>query len=177
MQAIRLEIKLGGPEKDEVDVASLAKVVVEWPAAPPVAVKWYESEGDGAPESGVGTDGGGTGGEKKAKKVQNLFQFYFIFHFHSHLWSHVVVVVVVVFFRRRKKNLGSEYGPIHRTGDRRADVHRAGETAKVFTPFRVKSLCSRKNCNGNRKPKQVSVARARAHRGTEQLPACGHQSR
>ena len=69
LQTIRLEIKLGGPEKYEVDVAALAKATGQRPATPPaVAVKQYESEsdGEGAPESGVGTDG-----EKRGKKVRN----------------------------------------------------------------------------------------------------------
>ncbi|KAH9957630.1 hypothetical protein BGW80DRAFT_1465712 [Lactifluus volemus] len=72
MQTIRLEIKLGGPEKYEVDVASLAKATGQRHATPPAAVKQYESEsegeGEGAPESGMGSDGGGAGGEKKSKK-------------------------------------------------------------------------------------------------------------
>ncbi|KAH9060666.1 hypothetical protein EDB87DRAFT_1821968 [Lactarius vividus] len=79
LQTIRLEIKLGGPDNYEVDVAALAKATGQRPATPPPAVKQYESEsdgdGDGAPESGVGTDGGG---EKRGKK-------------------------------KKKKNLGSEY--------------------------------------------------------------------
>ena len=70
LQTIRLEIKLGGPENYEVDVAALAKATGQRPATPPPAVKQYESEsdGDGAPESGVGTDGGG---EKRGKKVRS----------------------------------------------------------------------------------------------------------
>ena len=69
MQTIRLEIKLGGPDNYEVDVASLAKATGQRPATPPLAAKRYESEsdGEGAPESGAGTDGGG---EKKTKKVR-----------------------------------------------------------------------------------------------------------
>jgi hypothetical protein len=88
MQTIRLEIKLGGPEKYEVDVASLAKATGQRHATPPAAVKRYESEseGEGAPESGMGTDGGGAEGEQKAKKVRNLLRF----SFHPHLRSHVV---------------------------------------------------------------------------------------
>ena len=68
LQTIRLEIKLGGPENYEVDVAALAKATGQRPTTPPPAVKQYESEseGEGAPESGVGTDGGG---EKRGKKV------------------------------------------------------------------------------------------------------------
>jgi hypothetical protein len=68
LQTIRLEIKLGGPENYEVDVAALAKATGQRPATPPAAaVKPYESEseGEGAPESGVGTDG-----EKRGKKVR-----------------------------------------------------------------------------------------------------------
>ena len=70
LQTIRLEIKLGGPENYEVDVAALSKATGQRPATPPPAVKQYESEsdGEGAPESGAGTDGGG--GEKKGKKVR-----------------------------------------------------------------------------------------------------------
>jgi hypothetical protein len=75
MQTIRLEIKLGGPENYEVDVATLAKATGQRPATPPPAVKRYESEsdGEGAPESGMGTDGGG---EKKAKKVRSAYMRY-----------------------------------------------------------------------------------------------------
>ncbi|KAI9455374.1 hypothetical protein F5148DRAFT_1226108 [Russula earlei] len=79
LQTIRLEIKLGGPDNYEVDVAALSKATGQRPATPPpAAVKRYDSEsdGEGAPESGMGTDGGG--GEKKPKK-------------------------------KKKKNLGSEY--------------------------------------------------------------------
>ena len=69
LQTIRLEIKLGGPDKYEVDVAALAKATGQRPATPPAAAvaKQYESEsdGEGAPESGVGTDG-----EKRGKKVR-----------------------------------------------------------------------------------------------------------
>jgi hypothetical protein len=69
LQTIRLEIKLGGPDNYEVDVAALAKATGQRPATPPAAVKRYESEsdGEGAPESGMGTDGGG---EKKGVKVR-----------------------------------------------------------------------------------------------------------
>jgi len=69
LQTIRLEIKLGGPDNYEVDVAALAKATGQRPATPPAAVKRYESEsdGEGAPESGVGTDGGE---EKKGRKVR-----------------------------------------------------------------------------------------------------------
>ena len=74
LQTIRLEIKLGGPENYEVDVAALAKATGQRPASPPAAAgaaapKRYESEsdGEGAPESGMGTDGDG---EKKTKKVR-----------------------------------------------------------------------------------------------------------
>jgi hypothetical protein len=69
LQTIRLEIKLGGPDHYEVDVAALAKATGQRPATPPAAVKRYESEsdGEGAPESGVGTDGDG---EKKGRKVR-----------------------------------------------------------------------------------------------------------
>jgi hypothetical protein len=71
LQTIRLDIKLGGPENYEVDVAKLAKETGQRPATPPpAAVKpsqyESESEGEGAPESGVGTDG-----EKRGKKVRN----------------------------------------------------------------------------------------------------------
>jgi len=67
LQTIRLEIKLGGPDNYEVDMAALAKATGQRTATPPPAVKRYESDSDGeaAPESGMGTDGGG---EKKAKK-------------------------------------------------------------------------------------------------------------
>jgi hypothetical protein len=74
LQTIRLEIKLGGPDNYEVDVAALAKATGQRPATPPAAaVKPYESEseGEGAPESGVGTDGGG---EKRSKKVRSAVQ-------------------------------------------------------------------------------------------------------
>ena len=66
LQTIRLEIKLGGPDNYEVNVAALAKETGQRPASPPAAVKPYESEseGEGALESGMGTDGGG---EKKRK--------------------------------------------------------------------------------------------------------------
>jgi hypothetical protein len=69
MQTIRLEIKLGGPENYAVDMAALAKETGQRPASPPAAAKPYESEsdGEGAPESGMGTDGGG---EKKGRKVR-----------------------------------------------------------------------------------------------------------
>ena len=69
LKTIRLEIKLGGPDNYEVDVAALAKATGQRPATPPPVAKRYESEsdGEGARESGVGTDGGG---EKKAKKVR-----------------------------------------------------------------------------------------------------------
>jgi len=69
LQTIRLEIQLGGPDNYEVDVAALAKATGQRPATPPTAVKPYESEseGEGARDSGMGTDGGG---EKKAKKVR-----------------------------------------------------------------------------------------------------------
>ena len=71
LQTIRLDIKLGGPENYEVDVAKLAKETGQRPATPPpAAVKpsqyESESEGEGAQESGVGTDG-----EKRGKKVRN----------------------------------------------------------------------------------------------------------
>jgi len=71
LQTIRLEIKLGGPDNYEVDVAALAKATGQRPATPPAAVKRYESEsdGEGAPESGVGTDGGE---EKKGRKVRKM---------------------------------------------------------------------------------------------------------
>lgn len=71
LQTIRLDIKLGGPDNYEVDVAALAKATGQRPATPPQAVKRYESEsdGEGAPESGVGTDGGG---EKKGGKVRKM---------------------------------------------------------------------------------------------------------
>jgi hypothetical protein len=72
LQTIRLEIKLGGPENYEVDVSALAKATGQRPATPtPPAVKQHyesESDGEGAPESGAGTDGGG---EKKGKKVRS----------------------------------------------------------------------------------------------------------
>jgi len=69
LQTIRLDIKLGGPDNYEVDVAALAKATGQRPATPPPAVKRYESEsdGEGARESGMGTDGGG---ENKSKKVR-----------------------------------------------------------------------------------------------------------
>jgi hypothetical protein len=69
LQTIRLDIKLGGPDNYEVDVAALAKATGQRPATPPPAVKRYESEseGEGARESGIGSDGGG---EKKSKKVR-----------------------------------------------------------------------------------------------------------
>jgi len=69
LQTIRLDIKLGGPDNYEVDVAALAKATGQRPATPPPAVKRYESEsdGEGARESGMGSDGGG---EKKSKKVR-----------------------------------------------------------------------------------------------------------
>jgi hypothetical protein len=68
LQTVRLDIQLGGPDNYEVDVAALAKATGQRAATPPTAVKPYESEsdGEGARESGVGTDGGG---EKKSKKV------------------------------------------------------------------------------------------------------------
>ena len=70
LQTIRLEIQLGGPDNYEVDVAALAKATGQRPATPPTTVKRYESEsdGEGARESGMGTDGGG---DKKVKKVRN----------------------------------------------------------------------------------------------------------
>ncbi|KAF8498185.1 hypothetical protein F5888DRAFT_1803108 [Russula emetica] len=78
LQTIRLEIQLGGPDNYEVDVAALAKATGQRPATPPPAVKRYESEsdGEGAPESGMGTDGGG---EKKGrkKKKKNLGSEYY----------------------------------------------------------------------------------------------------
>jgi hypothetical protein len=71
LQTIRLEIKLGGPDNYEVDVAALAKATGQRATTPPPVVKQYESEsdgeGEGARESGVNTDGDG---EKKAKKVR-----------------------------------------------------------------------------------------------------------
>jgi hypothetical protein len=76
LQTIRLEIKLGGPDNYEVDMAALAKATGQRTATPPPAVnvnvKRYESDsdGEGAPESGMGTDGGG---EKKAKKVRDAY--------------------------------------------------------------------------------------------------------
>lgn len=68
LQTIRLDIKLGGPDNYEVDVAALAKATGQRPATPPPAVKRYESEsdGEGARESGMGSDGG----DKKSKKVR-----------------------------------------------------------------------------------------------------------
>jgi hypothetical protein len=71
LQTIRLDIKLGGPDNYEVDVASLAKATGQRPVTPPPAVKRYESEsdGEGAPESGMGSDGGG---EKKGRKVRKM---------------------------------------------------------------------------------------------------------
>jgi hypothetical protein len=71
LQTIRLDIKLGGPDNYEVDMAALAKATGQRPATPPPAVKRYESEsdGEGAPESGAGTDGGG---EKKGRKVRKM---------------------------------------------------------------------------------------------------------
>ncbi|KAN0136638.1 hypothetical protein V8E53_005685 [Lactarius tabidus] len=80
LQTIRLEIKLGGPDNYEVDVAALAKATGQRPATPPAAaVKPYESEseGEGAPESGVGTDGGGEKRSKKQKKKKNLGSEYY----------------------------------------------------------------------------------------------------
>src|SRR6266404_2845182 len=47
LKTIRLEIKLGGPENYEVDVAALAKATGQRTATPPPAVKQYESESDG----------------------------------------------------------------------------------------------------------------------------------
>jgi hypothetical protein len=69
LQTIRLDIQLGGPDNYEVDISALAKATGQRPATPPPAVKRYESEsdGEGAPESGMGTDGGG---EKKGRKVR-----------------------------------------------------------------------------------------------------------
>lgn len=76
LQTIRLEITLGGPENYEVDVAALAKASGQRPTTPPPAVKQYESESDGAPESGAGTDGGGEKRGKKKKK-KNLGSEYY----------------------------------------------------------------------------------------------------
>jgi hypothetical protein len=75
LQTIRLEIQLGGPDNYEVDMAALAKATGQRPATPPTTVKRYESEseGEGARESGVGTDGGG---EKNAKKVRKRKRVY-----------------------------------------------------------------------------------------------------
>ncbi|KAI9450937.1 hypothetical protein BJY52DRAFT_137138 [Lactarius psammicola] len=79
LQTIRLEIKLGGPENYEVDVAALAKATGQRPTTPPPVVKQYESEsdGEGAPESGVGTDGGGGEKRGKKKKKKNLGTEYY----------------------------------------------------------------------------------------------------
>jgi hypothetical protein len=78
METIRLDIKLGGPDNYEVDMAALAKATGQRPATPPPVVKGYESEsdGEGAPESGMGTDGDG---EKKGrkKKKKNLGTEYY----------------------------------------------------------------------------------------------------
>ncbi|KAF8260068.1 hypothetical protein EI94DRAFT_1749637 [Lactarius quietus] len=80
LQTIRLEIKLGGPENYEVDVAALAKATGQRPATPPAAVKQQyesESEGEGAPEEGgEGTDGGGEKRGKKKKKKNLGTEYY-----------------------------------------------------------------------------------------------------
>ncbi len=71
LETIRLDIQLGGPDNYEVDVSALAKATGQRLATPPPAVvKQYESDSDGeggAPESGMGTDGGD---EKKGRKVR-----------------------------------------------------------------------------------------------------------
>ncbi|KAI0296976.1 hypothetical protein B0F90DRAFT_1743105 [Multifurca ochricompacta] len=78
LETIRLEINLGGPDNYEVDVAALAKATGQRPATPPPAAKRYESEsdGEGAPESGVGTDGGGEKKNKKKKKKNLASEYY-----------------------------------------------------------------------------------------------------
>jgi len=97
LETIRLEIKLGGPDNYEVDVAKLAKATGQRPATPPPAVKRYESEsdGEGAPESGDGGD------EKKPKKVRK--------HILASQTLHRLSSYHVAYTQKKKKNLGSEY--------------------------------------------------------------------
>lgn len=69
LQTLRLEIKLGSSDNYEVDAAALAKATRQRAAWPPTAVKPYKCESDGqdAPESGLGIDRGG----EKDGKVRN----------------------------------------------------------------------------------------------------------
>lgn len=140
LQTVRLEIKLGGPENYEVDVAALAKATGQRPASPPAAVKRYESEsdgeGEGAPESGAGSDGGGEKKTKKVRKARYIRSRNETYLIESHR-------VRVMHHLEEEEESGHGVlrldGPVHRrlgTRDRRAHVHRTDEAAGVLRLLR-----------------------------------------
>ena len=141
LQTIRLEIKLGGPENYEVDVAALAKATGQRPASPPAAVKPYESgsDGEGAPESGVGTDG-----EKKGRKVRK-----------TRICVRVFILSRWACVRRRKRTSGrsTTTWPTRSSTTRNSRSTSAlssrRRSNRDFTSSLVRSRCSRRNHIGS----------------------------
>ncbi|KAI0046533.1 hypothetical protein FA95DRAFT_1559990 [Auriscalpium vulgare] len=83
LKTVRLEIRLGGPENYEVDVASLAKATGQRPSTPVAATKRYESESDGDGDGegdgaeAEGGDGAAETGKGKRGKRKNLAAEYY----------------------------------------------------------------------------------------------------